>query len=105
MLQRLGAKRREQRDGDGAELIDGDMHVSRFGRLRQQDADAIAARNVVDAEQICGLIGEVAELTVGKFAGTVRAYVDEREAFRLRGRPAVADIDADIVARRHLPAE
>lgn len=90
VLQRLGAEQGEQRDGDGAQLVGGDMGVGGFGRPRQQDADAVARPDAVGGKQIGGLVGQVAELAIGEFAVAFRAHIDEREAARLRRRPAVA---------------
>ncbi len=81
------------------------MGIGGFRRLRQQDADAIAALYALGAKQVGGLVGPVAELAVGELSVAIRAGVDQRQPVRLSRRPAVADIDADIIEIRNVPAE
>ena len=106
IAERIDAEQHRQRQRDAAELVDRDMAGRHFRRLRQQDGDAVAARNAVRAQHIGEPVGGLAQPAVGDgvFA-PVRPRMQDGEPVGLERRPAVADIDADIVARRHLPAE
>ena len=104
--QRIGAEQHRDRQRHGAEFVDRDMGGHDFRRLRQQDGDAVAARDAMRAQHIGEPVGGLAQDAEadGVFA-SIGMNVQDREPVRLLRRPAVADIDADIVARRHLPAE
>jgi len=57
MFERLRAELREQRHGDRAHLVDGDVRKSGFRTLRQQNAHPIAALNAMRAKHIGEPIG------------------------------------------------
>ena len=104
--QRIRPEQDRDRQRDRAKLVDRDMGGGDFRRLRQQDGDAVAALDAVRAQHIGEPVRGLAQGAVadGVFA-PVRMDVQDGEPAGLSLRPAVADIDADIVARRHLPAE
>ena len=104
--QRIGPEQHRERQRDGAELVDRDMGGGDFRRLRQQDRDAVAARDAMRAQHIGEPVGGLAQPAIGDgVLAPVRPHMQDGEPAGLARRPAVADIDADIVARRHLPAE
>ena len=77
-----------------------------FGRLRHEDGDAVAARDAVRGEHIGEPVGSLAQLPEADFVeATILPHMQDGEPAWIGGRPAVADIGADIDARRHLPAE
>ena len=104
--QRIRAEQHGDRQGDGAELVDRDMRGRHFRRLRQHDGDAVAALDALRAQHVGETIGGFAQGAEadGLFA-PVRMHMQDGEPRGIGVCPAVADIDADIVARRHLPAE
>ena len=103
---RVDAEQHRERQRDGAELVDGDVDRRDLRRLRQQDRDAVAARNAVGGEHIGEPVRGLAQRAIGHLVdAAVGAHVEDGNAARFGLRPAVADVDADIVARRHLPAE
>jgi hypothetical protein len=76
------------------------------GRLRQQDRDPIAAADAAGRQHIGEPIRGIAQPAIADLVDVaVRAHIEDCGAARIEPRPAVADVDADIVARRHLPAE
>ena len=105
VFERVGAEQREQGHGDGAELVRRDMGDRRFGALRQEDADAVAARHAEGAKRVGEAVRGVLEAGEGPgLDAAVVVLVDEREAVGIGG-VAVADVDADVVAPGHAPAE
>ena len=104
--QRIGAEQDGDRQRDGAELVDRDMRGGDFRHLRQHDGDAVAARDAMRAQHIGEPVGGVAQGAVAdRVLPPVGMDMQDGEPVRLVHRPAVADIDADIVARRDIPAE
>ena len=106
VAQRIDAKENGKRHGDRAKLVDRDVPDRRLRRLRQQHRDAIAARNAVRRQRVgepVGLLAQPAEADL--FGPAVGADVEDREPVRIGLGPLVADIDADVVARKLRPAE
>jgi hypothetical protein len=106
VLQRLGPEQCEQRHGDGAQLVGGDVANGGLRCLRQQHGDAIAACDLQPAQQIGQAVRPVAKVAIAVVAHLV-VRADERQgnALWLPRRPVVAHVDADVVAVWHLPAE
>ena len=95
---RLDAEQHRQRQCDGAELVDRDMAGSDRRPLRQQDGDAVAALDTAAGERIGEPVrgcpqGTIADL----FDDAVASDIENRGAARLDLRPAVADVDPDVV--------
>ena len=106
IAQRIRAEQHRDRQRDRAELVDRDMGGGDFRRLRQHDGDAVAARNAVRAQHVGEPVRHLAQGAVADgVLAAVGAHMQDGEPAGLLRRPAVADIDADIVTRRHLPAE
>ena len=104
--ERIGAEQHRQRQRDGAELVDRDVDRRDLGRLRQQDRDAVAALDAVRRERIGEPVRCLAQPAVAHvLRAAVLRHGDESELARVALGPAVADLDADIELRRHLPAE
>ena len=102
----LNPEQHGERQRDRAKLVDSDVAQCDRRTLRQQDGDPIAARDPAGGEHIGEPIRRVAQRTVADLVdAAVRMHVKNRGAARLALRPAVADVDADIVLRRHMPAE
>ena len=57
--ERIDSEQHRQRQRDGAELVDRDMARRHFRRLRQQDGDAVAARDAVRAQHIGEAVGSL----------------------------------------------
>ena len=77
-----------------------------FRHLRQQDRHPVAARDPVRAQHIgqaIGLLLQPAERNV--VVPPVGMDMDDGQPPRIARRPAVADIDPDIVVAGNLPAE
>src|SRR6476659_4080539 len=75
-------------------------------RLRQQDRNAVAAPDAVCGQRIGQTVRSLAEPAVAHLLrAAVMARDNEREPAGVPFRPSVADLDADIELRRHLPAE
>jgi hypothetical protein len=105
VLQRLGPEQGEERHGDGAQLVGGEVGKRRLRRLGQQDADPLAARETPGGQRVGELVGKALEPGEGVALDVaVGALVDQRQAPGLAG-PLVAGVEADVVARRHPPAE
>ena len=89
-----------------AELVDRDVDRRDLGRLRQQDRDAVAAFDAVRRQRIGETVRCLAQPAVAHvLRAAVLRHGDERKLARIALRPAVADLDADVELRRHLPAE
>ena len=103
---RLDAEQHRQRQRDRAELVDGDVARGDGRGLRQQDSHPIAAPDAAGGERVGEPVRRLAQSAVADLIDiAVGADVEDRSAARLARGPAVADVDADIVARRHAPAE
>ncbi len=76
------------------------------GACGSSTADAVAACDPQLAQQIGQAVRPVAQFAIAVVAGLV-VHADEcqGDALRLPRRPAVAHVDADVVALGHLPAE
>ena len=110
ILQAIGNRiRPEQQRGrqrDRRELVDRDMRGGDFRHLRQENCDAVAAFHALRAQHIGEAIGGVLQPAEGDVVVTaIRMHMHDRDAARIERRPAVADIHADIVIGRNLPAE
>ena len=106
IAERIDAEQGGERHGDGAELVDGDMRGRRCRTLGQQDRDAIAGRDPVRREHVGEAVRGLAQGAVGDGSdAAVGRHVENGDARGIAGRPAVADVDADIVALRDTPAE
>ena len=104
--QRVGAEQCRQRHGDGAELIGchmGDWHQP---PLRQQDRDPVAFADATLAQRIRKTVRLRPQLAIADgHDRPVGLDLQDRDLAGIDGRPAVAAIDADIVALRNPPAE
>src|SRR5208337_1260143 len=106
MLQRLLSEESEERDRDRAHLEDRDMAIGGLGRLRQQHADAIALPYSMRFEEVRRCVRAVAQGPERDGFGKARlGNGDESGPLRLRARPPVADIRADVIEFWHLPDE
>ena len=82
------------------------MGGGHFRRLRHEDGDAVAARDAVRGKHIGEPVGGLAQTPEADFVeAAIRPHMQDGEPAGIGGRPAVANIDADIDARRHLPAK
>jgi len=103
---RLHPEQHGQRQRDGAELVDGDVAHCDGRPLRQQDRDPIAAPNAAGRERVGEPVRGFTQLAVIHFFNfAIGPHVENRSTRRIDLCPAVADVDANIVARRNLPAE
>ena len=105
-LERVVTEKQRERHGDRAELVDRRMRNRHVRRLRRQDADAVATRNSARAKRVgeaIRLFGQIAESDGADDA--VRPQIEDRRTLGRMLRPFVRDIDADVVARRNVPAE
>ncbi len=106
ILQRVRPEQNRDRQRHRAELVDGDVRGGHFRRLRHEDRDAVAAFDALRAQHIGEPVGSLAQVAVAdRLAAPVAMHVQNGESAGLARRPAVADVDADIVARRDRPAE
>ena len=103
---RLGAEQHEERQRDGAELLDGDVDDQDLGALRQMDADDDAAADAEVGQNVgaaVGLPGDLAEAP-----GTQRAVgllVEQCRSVGCARRVSLADGLGDVEPRRRLPAK
>ena len=103
---RLGSEEHRQRQRDGAELVDGDVAHRDGGALRQQQRDAITPLNAVGSERIGEPIRGFAQRAITHLLDlSAAAHIENSGPRRIALRPAVADVDPDVIARRDLPAE
>src|SRR5215469_8956029 len=80
------------------------MNRGHFRRLRQQDRNAVAARNSLHAQHVGKAIGCFTQPAVGDLLfASVRTYMQNGQAIGLLFSPAIANIDANIVSGRHRP--
>src|SRR5215831_18803572 len=101
-----GRRNVSTRQRDGAELVDGDVAHRDRGSLRQQQRDAIPAPDAAGGERVGEAVRGLAQRAVAHlFHRALGAQVENGGARGIDLGPAVADVDADIVARRDLPAE
>ena len=90
------------REQDRAELPDAEEDRRGLGRRRQDDRDAVAARDAPRREHVGRLVREILQLAPVELAdGAVEALPDHRP---LVARVLVADVGGDVVALGHLPA-
>jgi hypothetical protein len=81
------------------------MGDRRLRRLRQQDRHAVAAREPVAGQRVGEAVGEALQIVEAEMPlGAVLVEMDEGETVASVG-VAVADVDADVVAVGHRPAE
>ena len=103
---RVDAEQHCQRQRNCAELVDGDVAHCDGRPLRQQDRDPIAAPNAAGRERVGEPVRGFTQLAVIHFFNfAIGPHVENRSTRRIDLCPAVADVDANIVARRNLPAE
>ena len=101
--ERILAEQREQRDRDQARLVAGDMGEPGLGPLRKQDTDAVAGAEAGARQQIGELVGVTAHVAeTPALHLPVLALVDQRQR---AVAVLVADVGAEIVASRNVPAE
>ena len=75
------------------------MNRRHFWQLRQQYCDAVATSNSVRVQYIGQTIGYFAQPALGDlFVLPIRPSVQNSQAIRLLFRPAIANIDPDIVS-------
>ncbi len=101
--QRILAEEGEERHRDEARLPRRDMGDRRLRRLRQQDREPVATPQAMGAQHVGEAVRELADVGEGE-ALLAMPLVEEDEGEAVAAL-AVADIDADVVARRDLPAE
>ncbi len=102
-FERILAEEGEERHRDQARLPRRDMGDPRLRRLRQKDREPVAAPQAMGAQHIGEAVRELPYVGEG-VALLAMALVEEDEGERAAAL-AIADIDADVVARRDLPAE
>src|SRR5215470_1500080 len=74
--------------------------------LRQQDGDAIAAPDAVGGERVGEPVRGLAQPAEADLvASAVGVHMQDREAPRISCGPAVAHLDAYVVACRNVPAK
>ena len=100
---RVRAEPRRERHRDRAQLVDGDVRDRRLGPLRQRDPDAIALADPLRPQRVREPVRVVRELAEGDAPGDL-ASVRDHDRDRV-ARVALADVDAQVHLRRHLPAE
>ncbi len=106
VVDRVDTEQDGERQRDRGELVDRDMGGRDLRRLRQQDRDAVAAGDAVRAQDVGEAVGGLFQRAVaGLFNAAVRAGVKQRKPAGFAIGPAVAHVDADVIALRHLPAE
>ena len=106
IIQRIDAKERGERQGDGAEFVDRDMGDDDLSHLRQEDGDAVPmgdAKLSERAGETVGLVGKPRETQ--DFRRVAAAKIDDRGTIRVGLRPDVRHGDADIEPRWNVPAE
>ena len=103
--QRIDAEQHRKRQRNGAELVDRDMGGRDLRALRQQDGDAVARADAVRCEHVGKPVRGLAQRAVAHLLDVAGVHVQDRNAPRIARGKRVADVDADVVARRHAPAE
>ncbi len=104
--QRFGAEQQRERQRNRAKLVDRDMRDHRFRRLRQQDRHPVAATDTVRPQRVGKLVRQLHEGAKRHRLDTAVAVdMDNGRAMRVAYRPAIADIDTDIVTSGDLPAK
>ena len=103
---RLDPEQHCERQRNGAELVNGDVARGDGRPLRQEDGDAVAAGDAARGEHVGEPVRGLAQRAVAHLLhGAIGGHVEDGGAAGLALRPPVAHVDADIVARRQLPAE
>ena len=100
---RVRAEAGRERNSDRAQLVDRDVRDRRLGPLRQRDPDAISLADPPRPQRVrepVRVVGELAERDAPGDLAPVRDHDRDRVA-----RVALADVDAQVHLRRHLPAE
>ena len=100
---RVRAEARRQGNSDRAQLVDRDVRDRRLGPLRQRDPDAIALADTASPQRVREPVRVVRELAERDAPGDL-APVRDHDRDRV-ARVALADVDAQVDLRRHLPAE
>ena len=103
---RLEPEQHRQRQRDRAEFVDGNVAHCDGRSLWQEDRDAIALGNPARSKRVGQPIRGLAQCAVTDLLHrAIRTQVKNGSSRRIDPRPAVADVNADIVERRDLPAE
>ena len=90
----------------GGRGVDRDMDDRHRRALGQQQRDPVAPVDAALAKGVRQAIGAFAQAAVGERGDApIRGHIEDGRSVRLRGGPAVADIDPDVVALGDLPAE
>ncbi len=105
ILEGIGAEKGEQRNGDGAKLVSGNMTDGRFRTLGQQDPETVTLPDAVGLKAVGQPVGQPLQIGKGVFFDPAAfIFINQGQALGLFG-PFVADIHADVVVLRDLPAE
>ena len=68
----------------------------------KHDKHAVALRNAMFEQKICGLVGETAEIKIGEFPlASLLVHPDHRETVSLFFRPLVDDVVGEVVIFRY----
>ena len=101
---RTEEERRRQRDR--RKLVDRDMRGGDLRHLRQENRNAVAALDALRAQHIRQAVGRLLQPAEGDVVvAAIGVHMHDRDPPRIQSCPAIADIDADIVIGRNLPAE
>src|SRR5260370_714214 len=86
--------------------VAGTMGEADLRDRRQENRAGVAARDAVGGERVGKPVGALFQPAVADLlARAVGEQIDQRQPVRIALRPPIAHVDADVVARRHLPAE
>ena len=106
IFQRLDAKQQRQRHRDRAELVGRDMGNRRLEALRHQHRYPVAAADSRCAQPVSERVRSPRERAICQVARRpVGLIIEKRDAVGLARRPGIRHGDADVEARRDLPAE
>ena len=100
---RVRAEAGRERNGDRAQLVDGDVRDRRLGPLRKRDPDAISLSDPLRPQRIREPARVVRELAEGDAARDLAAVRDD-DRHRV-ARVALADVGAQVDLCRDPPAE
>ncbi len=104
VFQRVGAEQERKRHRDRAHLIARDVRDGRFGPLRQDDRDLVAAPHTQRREGVRQPVRLLLKVPEGECGGRAPLVLPiHREAGAIR-RVAAADCVGDVELGRHFPS-
>src|SRR4051794_15835730 len=106
VAQRVDPEQDRKRHRDRAKLVDRNMRSGCFGCLRQQHRDSVAGQDGVRRKRV----GETVRIRTQRAIGdgvlrAIGADIQNGRPVRILRRPAVTNIDADVVTLEFRPAE